>query len=199
MKDLSMKDWLWNRTVSGNSSAAPKIDRKRLSANRRHGYSLVECLVMIALIGAVLNTLVVMLYGLHRADRRWRSAWSDARSFDQFVDRWREDVHAAQAAMAVEAEAQATPGRRRLELSLAQGRRIEYALGNDEVVRIVRAAGGEQHRESFLFALPGDAGWRIDSSRKAPLVWLMLPGQGAPACRLNRLVAAVGLTGGGGT
>jgi prepilin-type N-terminal cleavage/methylation domain-containing protein len=142
--------------------------------NARRGYTLVESLVVIALLAFTLSTVVLALHSLRRGDLSLRDDLEQERAVDRLVELLRQDAHRATAAT-LESGQDTKQLRNELRLSIGGNRTAEYSLASDGVVRLVRE--GEQVRQTDRFRVPlaATGRWQLDSKGELPLVTLWLP------------------------
>jgi prepilin-type N-terminal cleavage/methylation domain-containing protein len=127
--------------------------------SRRRGFTLIEVLVMITLIGVALTAAVTTLVALLRIERQVRSDQTQHQSLISLASRWRADAHAAVAASTSDD----------CEMTLSDGRTIRYSFEAPRIVREVRRAGDVVHRDAFVispraevaFAVLGDPPRRL--------------------------------------
>lgn len=144
---------------------------------KRHGYTLVEIIVALAVISGVLASATWVLHRMHRAERQVRDRTAESLSVQQLSDRLREDAHASQGA---ELEA-GDPARRRLVLTQIDNRRVSYFATDSAIVREVRVGEILKHRDHFPLAAQS-ATWEIDASGDRPLVTLQVETMHIEAC-----------------
>jgi len=164
---------------------------------RRRGYSLVECLVAIALIAATFTAVAVATSGMYRACQRVGQESAVELELARLAAQLRADAHqAASVKLEVPADSSATPS----TLSLVEdgGRSIDYKLRGGQVERVVRQRDTVGHRDGYR--LPGTfaARWQVERDRPLALVSLILdPGplgtSGTLGFEAFRVDAAVGL------
>lgn len=136
---------------------------------RRKAYSLIECLVMILLIGTTLIVSARVLHALHRADQRMRDGYSFERTLQRFVGQLRLDCHQAEAA-SLEGDATNAEAVPRLQLAHPEGTSIEYAFADGGVERIVRRDDAVAHRETYSLHFVGTPAWELRSVQAASQV-----------------------------
>lgn len=159
----------------------------------RPGYTLIEMLAVISLIGLALGTVALTLHALRSAERRISEDILYGEAAARLTSRLRSDAHLALSASLPE-EAQ---GSRTLQLSAADGVIIEYSLSDRGVDRRVRQQENVQHRETFVIPISPAARWEIDGDRPRPLGALWLPpvtgAAETPRSPALRLLFAVGI------
>ena len=160
----------------------------------RRGYSLVECLVVISLVGVTLSTITLTLHGLRRGDLNARDELRHELAIDRVVTLLRQDVHRANAATLVP-EPKLAESAKTLQLTFGSNRSVEYSLAGDEVVRSLREGDQIEQSDSFSIRSASAGSWQMDTARERPLVtmWLPLSGKQAIKSRMCRFCAVVGL------
>ena len=141
---------------------------------RRRGYTLIECLVAITLLGSLLGTVTLTLTVMYRAERTMRDALDQQRSLEQFTARFRSDAHQASSA-SVSKPAEANGPARELVLECATDQMITYTLRPQAVERVVRRGESTVHRETYGLTA-ASARWEV-REQKTPIVSLLLDGQ----------------------
>jgi type II secretory pathway pseudopilin PulG len=157
----------------------------------RPAYTLVECLVMMTLIGTTLGAISTTLHGLYRIDGRLRAELDDERRFDQFLERWRDDAHAATGVTAPES----LPPARHVALTTAERRTIEYSIDDSQITRVVRTGGEIRHWDAFDLSGATRARWRLETDQARPVIWLEFSSgdDPRPSRPVKRAAAVVGL------
>jgi type II secretory pathway component PulJ len=129
---------------------------------------LVECLVVITLVGGILGTVAVTLSALYRTDQQVRRALTYGHALDRFVVQLRSDAHQAVSATVGKA-ADEEEAASELLLALGDGRSIRYALHGQHAERVVHRDQTVEHNEKYeVVASP--AVWQIRQDRASPLV-----------------------------
>ena len=144
---------------------------------RRRGYTLVECLVAITLLGSLLGTVTLTLNVMYRADRKMRDALDQQRSLEQFTARFRSDAHQASSA-SVSKPAEAKAPARELVLKLSGDETIQYTLVPQHAERVVRRGQTVVHRETYGLNAAA-TGWQIRDARKPTVVSVSFDRQAA--------------------
>ena len=112
---------------------------------RRGGYTLVECLIAIALIGVTMTVVAVAMSGMHRACRRVRQDAAIEMELQRFAAQFRADAHLAVSAQQEDsAEGNAPTGT--LLLTLNDRESVRYTLRAQFVER--QCAGNDRLRET---------------------------------------------------
>lgn len=163
--------------------------------SRRRGYTLVETLVAVTLLGSLLGTVTLTLSVMYRADRNLRDCMEQERTLEQFTVRLRLDAHQALSA-SVNKPAQAGAPTQELLLKSTGDQTIRYTLRPRDVERVVRRGESMVHRETYGLAATG-AGWGLGDDRKPAMVSVSFrqpaPGGGQPAADTVRIDAVVHL------
>jgi prepilin-type N-terminal cleavage/methylation domain-containing protein len=113
---------------------------------RRRGYSLLEVLVVIALLGVLISATGVCLHGVYRVYLQTRDAVAHASAVDRLVLQFRADAHAAVKASVQQGEGDSPPGIVFVDLD---GRETEYRQRELYVVRTVTRDGEVVHQDGF--------------------------------------------------
>lgn len=140
---------------------------------KRRGYSLVECLITIGLIGAVLSIVAVVTNRVHCSCRRVAETSAAELELERFSAQLRSDAHRAVSVEKVEGNGDETPFTGLL-LELADGSSVNYSLHTDYLERLRRPAGEAAQRETYRFPKSFSAVWQIDQERPRPLVSLRM-------------------------
>jgi prepilin-type N-terminal cleavage/methylation domain-containing protein len=140
--------------------------------SRRRGYSLVECLVVISLIGGILGTVATTLSALYRTDQGMREALTYDRALDRFIVQLRSDAHQAVSATVGKAGDGAAAANQLL-LALQDGRSIRYTLHAQRAERVVRRDQTVEHTESYP-VVSSPVAWQLREDRASPIVSLVL-------------------------
>ena len=142
---------------------------------RIRGYTLIESLVSIAVIGVVLTVTTLALHAMRRADRRLRDDLNHQREFDRLAIQLRCDAHLALTVTTVDDEDGSAS--RTLELTLPGSPVVRYTLVADGVERTLRRGESPEHREVFRLPSLSDARWRVDMERSIRMVSLIVEPQ----------------------
>jgi len=156
------------------------------------GYTLIETITSLSLIGVTLTAVVLTLHGLYGVDQRLRDGFAAEAGLDRLTRALRQDVHYAHAAhLSADGPDRSTT----LELTMPAGGRVTYTLNGERIERVAQRR--DRHtRETFRVAAAG--AWEIDSKRSPALVTLRLQPTAAKRRTGNlqreiRVVAAAGL------
>ena len=162
---------------------------------RRPGYTLVETLVVITLVGSLLGTVTLTLGVMYRADRNLREGVEQQRALEQFTARFRSDAHQALSA-SLSKPAEAGAPARQLALKSSGDQTIQYTLRPRDVDRVVRRGESIVHRETYGLTATG-ALWQIRDDRKPTMVSVSFtqpaPGGAQPSADTVRIDAVVRL------
>jgi capsid protein len=131
---------------------------------RRSGFTLVEAVGVVSAIGMLLTLSVALLNQTLAAHRAALSHLQRVHSLEQWVERLRDDVHAAtQVAQGVE-----------LLIKQADNRAITYAFAERSVVRTRRQAGEIIGQDRWQLPSPCTATWQIEDQGRVPLLVVKL-------------------------
>jgi type II secretory pathway component PulJ len=149
----------------------------------RRGHTLVECLAGFAILSAILGTITLSMYSLHKADREARQAVDHYQRLQRLTDALRRDVHQARKAELI-AEENGAGKLRSLQLEL-DARTVRYTEEEDRILRTVERDGEVVHRDGYRLATGMKATWQIDQKRHHPMVSLRLepPSEADPTRR----------------
>lgn len=141
-----------------------------MSRRRPKGYTLVEALVSIVLVGTTLSTITVALHGLFRAEHRIADRLEQDRVLENMAVRLRIDVHDVQSAsIDMAEESQAT-----LMLSMPGSRSIRYSFRDGQLDRSVHMGDELSHHDSFVASGIQAAKWSLSPAESPTLVLLEL-------------------------
>jgi len=145
---------------------------------RRSGFTLVEMLVVIAVLSTVLTTIGLTMHTLFMSSQRMRDMLFHRQQIERFVWQLREDTHQA-SAVAVKKRDQNNVAATNLELTCPASRTIQYILTNEQIDRVERRGTQLEHQESYAVVARLDTGWQIETQGESPLVKIQLvPGTG---------------------
>ena len=147
---------------------------------RRHGYALIECLTVIAMVGVTLGTIATTLHAMYRTDRGLREQLAFCSQVDRLASQLRGDAHQASSATVRAGDGEKGEATI-LALVLPGERTVEYSLKPPVIERAVRRGQIIEHRESHRLLGSATAQWHMEDGRAAPLVSLDLK------LRANRL------------
>lgn len=130
---------------------------------RRAGYSLIETLVVISVLGMLMLVSATTLHGLYSSQRRLSQTAVRQGAWFELATHIRRDAHRAAGAR----RSAAADGQGQLEtlaLDLGDDWTVEYQLDSAGVRRVERRGSQRPpHRELFRLAPGSDAGWRLIS------------------------------------
>lgn len=164
---------------------------------KRSGYSLVECLVAIALIGATMTTVAVAMSGMQRASQRVRGEIASEMELQRFAVQLRADTHAALSAVE-ETEENGGAAARSIRLALSDEKSVQYSLEAGCIQRVQRRGDELLHRETYRLPEMYSAHWELEKNGSASMVSLKLEPEpvelsGRMGDRPLQINAAVGL------
>ncbi|NLS97032.1 MAG: type II secretion system protein [Planctomycetaceae bacterium] len=165
--------------------------------SRRRGYSLIECLATIAMIGTVMTTVAVSMSGMQRASQRIREEVAIEADLQRLAAQLRADGHnALSAKMAGGKTEDAAAGS--ILLTLSDKESVRYSVKADHLQREHLQGEKLLHRESYRLPEDCTARWELEENDSVPLVSLTVePTPGDAKDRWNNwnteIIAAVGL------
>ena len=140
---------------------------------RRSGFTLVEMLVVFALLSTVLTTIGLTMHILFMSSQRMRDMLFYRQQIERFIWQLREDTHQA-SAVAAQKRNQDNVAATHLELTYPAARTIQYILTNEQINRIERRGTQLEHQESYAVVARLDTGWQIETQGECPLVKIQL-------------------------
>ncbi len=161
---------------------------------KRPAYSLVEMMVVIALMGVVASIAAVCLHGLYRVDRGAREDFERRRTMVRLSVQFRSDAHLASEAT-VDAGSDET---RAIVFTQPPDRTIEYRAESNGIKRIVHQSQQIVHQD--VFRLPGVREIRLETDASTPkqaviVICRKTPSSGDPTDGYQeRIAATVGLS-----
>jgi hypothetical protein len=134
--------------------------QRRWVPGRRSGYTLIEVLFYVSLIGLISGSFVAVLRGTYQASQETAGLVLRGAQWHRFARDWVDDVHSARGAEIVR------EGRRGVRLVLQKDEEVEvvYQGAQDRMERVERRAGEVTHRETYSFGEPVDVQWQTDES-----------------------------------
>lgn len=159
---------------------------------RREGYSLIECLVAMALATSALTVVAMTTTGVHQAQRRVEQQSSSERDLYRLASQLRTDAHQARSASKEDTESQT------IKLVLNDQGSVDYTLEAGRVMRVQHRNEEVVHRETYRLSDGYTAQWELGENGSTGMVTLKLtpvpvqegaPIQGQP----QEINAAIGL------
>ncbi len=141
--------------------------------SRRNGYTLVECLVVIALIGTAMTTVAVAMSGMHRAGQRVRAETAVEMDLQRFAVQLRADAHEALSAEQEDGDDDKGSAPT-LRLTLRDDETVRYTVGEETVQRERRRGDERVHRETYRLPQAYTAHWELEESGLVPMVRMKL-------------------------
>jgi prepilin-type N-terminal cleavage/methylation domain-containing protein len=146
---------------------------------RRSGFTLIEMLVAIMLVGAALGTIVLALHAVHAADRRVRGAIEFEAQLARLTADFRRDVHNAEAVQSV-----AIRDAGGVQLTLPQQQTVTYYTTVHGAASELKQADQVLRRASYF--LPAAAvAWQITGNADSSQVTCRLSPTGQSPGRLT--------------
>ncbi len=140
---------------------APRVAKHfgRGHALRRRAVTLIEMIVVVAVMSIVLGTLSVTLAAVMRAERNNRDELNQFQNLSLLSRQLRIDTHHATAAKLIRStESDAVEG---VELVQADGRAVQYILDTPNVHRTDRQGEAMVHRETFVMPQEAVVTWNV--------------------------------------
>ena len=164
---------------------------------RRDGYTLIETLVVIAIVGVTLTIVALTMHTLYRAEHRLRDDLQGQQMLERLGDQLRTDAH--QAVAVATKNGPEDPPARILTLTVSKDRSIEYSLGTSGIARTVKHGNDVEHREQYPFAAASGNFWIVDAARQRPFIALHLinrlsNGESKAEHHVTVIQAAVGIS-----
>ncbi len=168
---------------------------------RRRGYSLIECLVTIALMGTVMTTVAVSMSGMLRACQRAGDETNAEMEFQRLAAQLRADAHEALSGQQEDgADRDQKMPASMLRLVLNDEEEVRYTLGVGAVEREHRRKKEVVHRETYRIPAGYTAGWKLETRNPLPIVSLQFEPEpvslGSPTgLRALEVTAVIGVLG----
>ncbi|MFO0891440.1 MAG: hypothetical protein U0790_20140 [Isosphaeraceae bacterium] len=167
----------------------------RVRPSRARGITIVETIVLMTVVAAMLGLCVLMLQLLLKLDGASRERLDAASALARLSSRFREDVHAARAAAAIDPPA--GPG---LRLEMPGGRTVEYQTpGRSAVIRLESEGGKPVRRERYEIPRSGPITSTLDREGGVQFARLSIPRRetrgGEEPPRIFEIVASLGRNG----
>ena len=164
----------------------------------RRGTTLVETLVVGAVMSVVLGLITVSLHSLYRAEGQARRSAVAAANLERLAERFRGAVHAARSIRSGGDSSGERPSPA-LILELQESRRVEFSFGPHQVTCETYVAEKRTHRETFVLRDGFYAQWLPAAGPSSDLISLRMmqsppAGAGNSAGRVwGRIDAVLGL------
>ena len=157
------------------------------------GITLLELLVVIALVGVIMSAVATCLHSMYRANRRTRESMAGRSALVRLSQRFRADAHSA---VDVVVKDQATAEPPSIVFSRPAGETIEYRFEQPDVQRIVRKYVKDAHRDAFRLPRRTQVEWQTaagDEPFVSMIVHYVPESDVDKGTRQQRIEAAVGL------
>lgn len=169
-----MKSWFSNWT------------RRSSHRERRAGYSLIEMVLYISLVGLFSPLFAVLLQRAGQAGHDTTMMLLDARQLYRFHRDWTEDVHAAlRADLLVD-----DPDSGTLRLELGDGTVVQYLWDHDRIRRRQWDDETLMHQEAYVLDNPLEVEWVVGRADGLLEVRLWRPIPSGPSHSLHRQIVA---------
>ena len=158
----------------------------------RCGYSLVECLVAMALATTAMTTVAVTMSGMHHAHRQVQEQTVSEMELSRFAVQLRADAHEALSANLEEEENAA------VQLILSKEDTVRYTLQEGRIQRDQKRNDKLVHHETYRLPDACAARWELVENGSTPMLSLKLEPEpleqsGRPSGQSQHINAAVGL------
>lgn len=144
---------------------------------RRRGYTLIEAISAIAMVGTVMGSLSLGLHRMFLAQRRISDNFVLVSDMDRLARQLRTDAHAADMA-SVDGRADEEDADEGndvcLALTLNAGGQVEYRIQENRIVRLLQQAGDVVHRETYRLSPAARAAWEVSGEQPAKIISLVL-------------------------
>ena len=162
------------------------MTNRRLSS--RHGFSLIEMVLIIGAVSIIIGLCATVLSGLFRIERSGRASMADATTLARFARQFRQDARGSTAVKRAEGKA----GAATFEMSGPEGASVVYRVEKGQLVREERRGDRAVRGESFAAERLGPVSFGVEGRR----VWAVLSRksgrQTAPAKPEARIEARLG-------
>ncbi len=143
---------------------------------RRNGFTLVECLAAIALIGVAMTTVAVAMTGMHRACQRVREEIASEMELQRFAVQLRADAHEALSAKQ-EGGKEENAASDSILLALSDEESVQYTVQAGHIQREQRRGDELLHRETYGLPDSYTAHWELKKNGSAAMASLKLEPQ----------------------
>jgi hypothetical protein len=126
----------------------------------RAGYTLIEMVLYISMVGFFSSLFAVLLHRANQARHETTTMLLDARQLHRFHRDWTEDVHAATEAELLPIDANHV----KLRLQLHDGTFVEYLLDLDRIRRHQWSGDALIHQEAYVVDDPLEVEWILEQS-----------------------------------
>jgi prepilin-type N-terminal cleavage/methylation domain-containing protein len=156
----------------------------------RRGHSLIEVMVVIALLGVLLSATGVCLHGLYRVDQQARQAVGHAAAVDRLLLQFRADAHTAVEVNVLQARGERPPG---IVFTERDGRKVEYGQQGRYLVRTVTHGDAVVHRDGYRLQPGTVTKWRVEGQTPVIASIDVIPDGQPGGARPGHCEAVVGL------
>lgn len=165
--------------------------------SRRRGYTLIESLATIAMMGTVMTTVAVSMSVMHRASQRIREEAAIETDLQRLAAQLRADAHNALSAK-TEGGREEDAAAESMLLALNDKESVRYSVKAERLHREHLQGEKVLHRESYRLPDGCIARWELEESHSVPLISLKIqPKPGDFTKHMNgqpvQVFAAVGL------
>ena len=155
---------------------------------RRRGFTLVEVLATLTVLGAVWVTIALALHSLFEAERKLSRGFESANAIDQLAQLLRSDSHQSGSVSLDE-----TGDEPVLLLTSSPTRHVRFQEVEQGIERTVLVSDAIEHREVVYLPLEA-VRWKIEERNQRQLILLQLTArEGRRPAREHEVKAAVGL------
>lgn len=158
-------------------------------ARRSRGFSLVELLVAMVVLGVLFTVVATAISGLIRTDRKSRDQADQLRARQRFTTQFRQDVHAANTGSILSDEnspasdddaTDQSANQQPLILAYDDDRTIRFQPTEKGMQRIVSRGSVKLHRESYVWEPRAKTSWHMDTTQDLAIVTLHINVAGRP-------------------